>query len=37
MQAYLKVSGLISIIALILVLVIIISLRRGFPPGVVGV
>ncbi|KUK14026.1 MAG: hypothetical protein XD52_0683, partial [bacterium 42_11] len=27
MQAYLKVSGLISIIALILVLVIIISLR----------
>lgn len=34
MQAYFKADGLISIIALILV--IIISLRRGFPPGVIG-
>lgn len=34
MQAYFKMSGLIVVIALILV--IIISLRRGSPPGVIG-
>lgn len=37
MQACFKMNGFIAIIALILVLVIIISLRRGSPPGVIGV